>query len=34
MINSYMVEKKLGEGSFATVYLCKDTRSNVQYALK
>jgi len=34
MINSYMVEKKLGEGSFATVYLCNDTRTDVQYALK
>ena len=34
MINSYIVEKKLGEGSFASVMLCKDTRNGIQYALK
>ena len=34
MINSYMVEKTLGKGTFATVYLCKETNSNIRYALK
>ena len=34
MINQYMIDKELGEGSFATVYQCIDTKSNIKYALK
>ena len=34
MINTYLVEKKLGQGSYASVLLCKDTRNNEHYALK
>lgn len=34
MINSYMVEKTLGKGTYATVYLCTETNTNVQYAMK
>ena len=34
MINQYKVEKTLGEGSFARVLLCKDTKTNIQYAIK
>ena len=29
MINQYKVEKTLGEGSFAKVLLCKDTKTNI-----
>jgi len=34
MINQYQVEKILGKGSFAVVKLCKDTKTNQQYAIK
>lgn len=34
MINQYRVEKNLGEGSFAKVLLCKDTKTDVKYAIK
>lgn len=34
MINQYLIEKTLGKGSFATVKLCKDTKTNVYYAIK
>ena len=34
MINQYIIEKKLGRGSFATVYLGKDKETGVKYALK
>ena len=34
MINSYMIEKTLGKGTFATVYLCKETNTNMLYAVK
>jgi len=34
MINQYIVEKVLGKGSFATVKLCKDSKSGIQYAIK
>lgn len=34
MINQYRVEKTLGSGSFAEVLLCKDTKTNIQYAIK
>lgn len=33
-INQYVVQKKLGEGSFATVRLCEDTENQVKYAMK
>ena len=34
MINQYIVEKTLGKGSFATVKLCKDSKTCVKYAIK
>lgn len=29
-----MLEKKLGEGSFATVYLCTDSNTKAKFAIK
>lgn len=34
MINQYQVDRILGQGSFAKVYLCTDTQRGVQYAIK
>jgi serine/threonine protein kinase len=34
MINQYMIEKTLGKGSFATVKLCRDTKTDIYYAIK
>lgn len=34
MINQYIVEKTLGKGSFATVKLCKDSKTGIKYAIK
>ena len=34
MVNNYIIEKTLGEGSFAQVKLCKDKNNGIQYALK
>ena len=34
MINNYIIEKNLGEGSFAQVKLCRDTNTGIKYALK
>ena len=34
MINNYQILKKLGEGCFASVYLCKDVVSANLFALK
>lgn len=34
MINNYIIEKILGEGSFAKVKLCRDKNTDVQYAIK
>ena len=34
MINQYIVEKTLGKGSFATVKLCKDSKTGTLYAIK
>ena len=34
MIDNYIIEKNLGEGSFAQVKLCKDKNTGVLYALK
>lgn len=34
VINQYTNVKKLGQGTFATVYLCKDNQSGTLYALK
>ena len=34
MINNYLIEKNLGEGSFAQVKLCRDKNTGVQYAIK
>jgi len=34
MINQYSVIKKLGEGSFAKVLLCKDNNTDNLYAIK
>ena len=33
-VNQYEIEKVLGKGSFAKVYLCKDKTTNTKYALK
>lgn len=33
-INQYLLEKKLGEGSFAAVYLCTDSNTGTKYAIK
>jgi len=29
IINQYLIEKTLGVGSFATVKLCRDTKTNI-----
>jgi serine/threonine protein kinase len=34
MINDYTVERRLGQGTFATVYLCKEHQTGTYYALK
>lgn len=34
MINQYLVEKQLGKGAFAKVLLCRDIKTNVQFAIK
>ena len=34
MINQYVIIKTLGKGSFATVLLCKDTKTSEQFAIK
>lgn len=34
MINQYIVEKTLGKGSFATVFLCADSETNQKFAIK
>ena len=34
MINNYIIEKNLGEGSIAQVKLCRDKNTDLQYALK
>lgn len=34
MINNYEIIETLGKGSFATVKLCKDTKSGTLYAIK
>ena len=34
MINQYVVEKQLGVGSFAKVLLCRDSKTNIQFAIK
>lgn len=34
MINNYIIEKNLGEGSFAQVKLCRDKNTDLQYAIK
>ena len=34
MINQYIIDKKLGQGSFATVYLGVDKDTGVKYAIK
>lgn len=33
-VNQYTLDKKLGEGSFAVVYLCTDSKTKAQYAIK
>lgn len=33
-INQYTIERKLGQGKFATVYLCKESHTATLYALK
>lgn len=33
-VNQYILEKKLGEGSFAAVYLCTDSKTKTKYAIK
>jgi serine/threonine protein kinase len=33
-INQYIVQRKLGEGSFATVKLCEDSGTHIKYAMK
>lgn len=33
-VNQYILEKKLGEGSFAMVYLCTDSNTGTKYAIK
>jgi serine/threonine protein kinase len=33
-INQYVIDKTLGKGSFATVYLCTDKNTKIKYALK
>ena len=34
MINQYVIIKTLGRGTFASVLLCKDTKSGEQFAIK
>jgi serine/threonine protein kinase len=34
MINQYVIISTLGKGSFATVLLCKDTKTSEQFAIK
>lgn len=34
IINQYLIIRKLGQGAFATVYLCKDETTGTLYALK
>ena len=34
MINNYIIEKNLGEGSFAKVKLCRDKDTGNKYAIK
>ena len=34
MINNYIIEKNLGEGSFAQVKLCRDKDTGNKYAIK
>ena len=34
MINQYVIIKTLGAGAFATVLLCKDTKTGEQFAIK
>lgn len=34
MINNYIVESTLGKGQFASVKLCRDQKTGVQYAIK
>lgn len=34
MINQYITLKKLGKGKFATVYLCKDSKTSEMFAIK
>ena len=34
MINNYIIEKNLGEGSFAKVKLCVDKDTGYKYAIK
>ena len=34
MINQYIVNRKLGEGAFGKVMLCKDISKNDWYAIK
>jgi serine/threonine protein kinase len=33
-VNQYVLEKKLGEGSFAAVFLCTDSNTKQKYAIK
>ena len=34
IINQYKIEKELGSGEFATVFLCVDMKTKIPYALK
>jgi serine/threonine protein kinase len=34
MINQYVVERTLGQGSYAVVKLCRDSNTNQKYAIK
>lgn len=33
-LNDFLIEKKLGDGAFSTVYACKRISDNTRYALK
>lgn len=34
VLNHYSVEKRIGQGSFAKIYQCRDTKTNKKFALK
>jgi serine/threonine protein kinase len=34
MINQYVVERTLGEGAYAVVKLCRDSKTGHRYAIK